>query len=1078
MFANRRLLPDNTLFMVIAFALAVSLSDTAARGQADTGAIIGVVRDSQSAVIHGVRITTINTRTNQSRTVITDDEGNYRVLLLPVGEYRIAAEAVGFKRTIQEKVVIEINQTIRADFSLGIGEITEEAVVSTEAPLMQSETATVGTVINNRRVVDLPLNGRDFLQLNLLVAGAVPGAEGSQLATQGGAINVNGARESSNNFLLDGIDNNDLVINQFVVSPSIDAIQEFQLQSSTYSSEFGRSGGAQINVAIKSGTNSFHGSAYEFIRNASLDAKNFFDPPDQKIPKFQRNQFGGTIGGPIRRNHTFFFFNYEGTRIRQAITRLARVPTVAEKSGDFSQTDLNGDGRVDADDVLINPATGNPYAGNRIPQRDQDEIGAAIAKFFPDPNRSDPVRNFVSTPVLRNTINQVNVRVDHRISQKDTFFARYSYSDEDRFNPFDPLVDPTNLPGFGSFTVNRGQSVALNYTHLFSPTLINEFRFGFNRLRAGIFQQNQGNDIGGKLGIPGLPRNPRDFGFPAVSVIGFDRLAEPTNLPQDRRDNTFQYIDNLSLIRGKHSLKFGGDIRRFQANAYLEVVSRGLFIFAPVFTNNSLGDLLLGLPVVTVNAEISGGDSGSRTTAYNFFAQDDFKVSRNLTLNLGLRYEYNQPPIDVHDRGSVFDFATASLKILGTQGVPRSGIEPDRNNFAPRIGFAWRVRGHEKMVLRGGYGVFYDVGILNNNLGTAFNPPFFTINQFFSSPASLLHLDNPFPNNAQDPGVVSVITLDRHLRDGYLQQWSLTAQREIASNLVIDIGYVGSKGTKLLRRINPNQPRPGTDPDVNARRPIPTFGDITVGESSAASVYHALQLRAEKRFSQGLSFLAAYTWSKSIDDASALFGTRGDGNYAQDRNNLRAERGLSNFDTRHRFTVSYIYELPFGRGKRFLNQGHNFADTVAGGWQITGIIALQSGQPFTPQLSFDNSGAGSSSEGGFSDRPDVVGNHKVDHPGSDGWFNVKAFAVPPPGTFGNAGRNILIGPSFKTVDVGLFKQFTVNEQQRIQFRAEFFNLFNHPNFNLPNRFVDQPTAGKITSAKSSRQIQFALKYIF
>lgn len=1063
------------LVLAISFSFlvhcALLLFAPVAQAQADTGTIAGSARDSLGAIIAKAKITITNIRTNQIRVIETNAEGVYRAPLLPVGEYRVVAEATGFKRTVREKIALEINQTVRADFSLSVGQINEEVVITYQAPLAQSESATVGTVIDNKKVVELPLNGRSFLQLNLLVAGAVSGAEGSFLSTIGGAINVNGARETSNNFLLDGIDNNDLEVNQFVISPSIDAIQEFQLQSSTYSSEFGRSGGAQINIAIKSGANSFHGTAFEFLRNARLDAKNFFDPHEQKIPQFQRNQFGGTLGGPIRKDHTFFFFNYEGTRIRQAITRLARVPTVAEKGGDFSRTDLNGDGKVDANDALFNPVTGQPFPGNKIPLKDQDPIGAAIAKFFPDPNRSDPAQNFVSVPVLRDDLNHVNVRVDHRFSPQDTFFARYSFADEDLFNPFDPLSDPTNLPGFGTFWPTRTQSIALSYTHVFSAALINEFRSGYNRRRIGLFPQNQGNDVGGKLGIPGLPRDPRSFGFPEFNIIGFDKLAEPHGRPQDNRNNTYQVIDTLTPLRGEHALKFGADLRHYQTNVWSLI--RGVFIFAPAFTGNSLGDLLLGMPVVTVNFSITNDDFAFRTTAYNFFAQDDLKVSHDLTLNLGLRYEYNQPPVEIRDRGAIFDFGAKSLIRLGADGTPRSGFEPDYNDVAPRIGFAWQARGHEKTVLRGGYGVFYDLANMNTNFSVVGNPPFFQVNVFNSSPASILRLNNPFPRNALAPGVVSPSTLDRHLRGSYLQHWSFNAQREVAPNLALDAGYVGSKGTKLIRTTNPNMALPGTDPNVNARRPTQQFGDIYQVEASAASIYHAFQLRVEKRFSEGLSFLAAYTWSKSIDDTSSQSSSRGDQNFAQNQNNLRAERGLSNFDVRHRFTVSYIYELPFGKEKKLFNQSCRWVKTMVADWQLSGIVAMQNGQPFTPQVSIDNSGTGQ-----YRDRPNIVGNPQIDQPGPDGWFNTKAFAVSTPGAFGNAGRNILTGPSFRTIDFSVFKSLQFTERRRLQFRTEFFNLFNHPNFNLPRLFIDQPTAGKISTAKASRQIQFALKYIF
>jgi hypothetical protein len=1013
-------------------------------------------------------VTLTQAETNLARVVETDDTGSYGASLLPVGTWRITAHADGFSTAIRENVRLELDRTVRIDLDLTVSPIAESLDVEASASRIQTDSSSLGVIVDRHLATNLPLNGRNLLPLTLLAPGVAPQAPGSTLSAHGGAINVNGAREESNNFLLDGIDNNDQLLNRYVIGPSVEAIREFDIQTSNASAEFGRSGGAQVNVAIRSGSNAFHGAVYEYLRNARLDARNYFDDPAREVPQLQRNEFGGTLGGPILRDRVFFFGAYEGLRLRQAITRLGRVPTVAERLGDFSSSDLNGDGAVDSLDLLRDPLTGNLFPGNRIPAARLDPIGVAVVGLFPEPNRADEVQNIISSPVARLDADQFHVRVDMTPGTRFSAFARYSYSRADRFDPFGPILNTTNLPGFGARIDTRAHAGALAATWLASSSVVNQFRIGFNRFEDASLQENIARDIAGELGIPGLSRDPRTFGVPAINVAGYDAISEASELPLVRDDSTLHVADTLSIRDGRTTWKVGGDLRDVSADVYFGLLSRGIFIFAPVYTGNALADLLLGLPTATIRSRIEGDGPRFRTHALSLFTQADFVAHPSLTLNLGIRYEYSSPSIDANDNGAVFDFDTNSVVRLGSGGVPRGASHPDRNDFAPRIGFAWRVPSLDETVVRGGYGIYYDVTVLNGKFTTSFNPPYFALEQFvtdFQVPlVRPLTLSDPFSSGALAQGAFSPFSIDRNLRNAYVQQWNLTVERELPFDNVVSVSYVGSKGTKLLRRRNANQPLPGTDPDVAARRPLPQFGDITVVESASNSSYHALQVRAERRLGGGLSYLGAYTWSKSLDDTSGLVATAGDGSYGQDHRNLSAERAPSSFDVRHRASIGVVWELPF--------------EGAFGGWQVTGLVTLQSGRPFTPQLSFDNSGAGTNALAGITDRPDLIGDPSIDDPGPDGWFDPAAFAVPTPGTFGSAGRNILTGPPFRSVDLGVAKTVSLAESARFEMRAEVFNLFNSPNFGLPNRFVDQPAAGTISTAGAARQVQLGLRLAF
>jgi hypothetical protein len=1013
-----------------------------------------------------VRIDAVQEDVSFVRTTYSQRTGDFALARLSPGRYTVTATLSGFQKEVRRDLILNVGEKAVLNFILLVGPTSQEITVTGEGSLLNSASSEVGMVIDRQKIGSLPLNSREFLQLSLLAPGVNPAAEGSRLSIQANSgVNVNGARETSNNFLLDGVDNNDLFLNRFVLSPSLDAIQEFKLQASTYDAEFGRSGGGQVNVATRSGTNDWHGSLFEYFRNSVLDAKNFFDPPDQKTPRYQRNQFGGSVGGPVRKDQTFFFLNYEGLRTRRAETRLSDVPTVAQKSGDFSGTGI----------TLLDPFTRSPFPENKIPQDRIHPVGRNIAQLYPDPNRSGPGGNFISSPIGQDRVNQVNGRFDYRHSLRSTFFSRYSFSDRFEFDPF--ASQGPNIPGFGTKVLDRGQNFVLGHTYIFSPSTLNDWRFGYNRLRREVFQENVGTDVFGQLGLAGSPADERDFGYPSIQLAGYETLGDDPNIPIVRRTGTYHFSDTLSYQRGGHFFKFGGEVRHYLENGYNDLFARGQMIFQPAFSGDALGDLLLGYPVLTISA-VNDNPQALRTTAFNVFLQDDFKLHPRLTLNLGLRYEYNSPPVDAHDRLVFFDVASQRLIPAGQQGVPRSGIEPDRNNIAPRVGFSWDPTGSRRWVVRSGYGVYYDIGTLIENESLYFNPPYFQLNLFFTSPSNLLTLSDPFPTEQAFSPLPSPITMQRDYRTAYVQQWNFSLERLLTEDLMLRTSYVGSKGTHLILKRNLNQPQPGPG-DLNERRPYQGFADILSVESNASSTYHSFQVFVEKRYSGGLSLTSAYTFSKSIDNSSAFLESTGNDNTPQNSFDLRAERGLSDFDTRHRFSSSFIYLLPFGKGNNPSESGIiGWMNHLIRNWQANGIVILQSGQPFTPRLAADNSNTGN--VGGFfaHDRPNLIGNPQLENPTPERFFDTTAFQIPVAYTFGNAGRDILIGPGYHSVDLALSRDFSVSEKSALQLRVESFNTLNHPNFNLPESFADRENFGRIRSAKAGRQLQLAIRFVF
>jgi hypothetical protein len=1055
--------------LVLLFLLASSVG-----AQTYRASLRGTVSDPNGAVVPGAQVKLINRDSGETRTTQSGSDGEYIISAVQPGLYRLEISASGFA-TLPREFSVSVNQAVRVDAPLQIAAISDpyniNYVISSVGQL-KKDSAALGTVIDNRQVTGLPLDGRNFYELSLLVPGAAPAAPGSAGSVRGDfSFSVNGAREDANNFLLDGVYNVDPKLNTFGVRPPVDAIREFENLTSTYDAAFGRSPGAQINVVLKSGGNDFHGSLFEFYRNGALDARNFFAPASEPKPKYIRNQFGGSLGGPINRDRTFFFADYEGTRSREGITRITNVPTAAERAGDFSQS-LFG--------TPVDPFTGMPFPGGIVPAMRRNAVGQAILNRYPLPNRNVLLQNFVSSPVQRDRNDSFDARLDHRIGQRADFAFRYSFGDR---NLFEPFTGPTfsSVSGFGDTVKRRSQNVMAGLTYVFSPNFINDSRVALSRVAASVTQE--ASTLNPALGLPVISPNARDAGLSFITVTGLSPLGDEGNNPQNSVTNIYQILDTANYVNGNHLIKFGGDVRFAQQNAFRDVESRGRLQFSPFaqISGNAVADLLLGYPLLTSVARVDNPQH-LRTQSYDFFINDSFRIRPRLTLTAGLRYEYNTPPVDAADRANVFDVASRSVVQVGTNGVPRGGFNSDKNNFAPRVGFAWTLGKDETTVVRAGYGVYYDQSPLAPGEALYFNSPYFDNNIFFSLPGLPLTLDNPFPAFFPFPLPDSALAIQRDLRTAYMQHWNLNVQHQFGSSNVVEIAYVGSKGTKLLTARDINQPQPSALPPglPFVPRPDPRFDDIDLLESRANSTYQSLQARFERRLSRGLAALVSYTWSKSIDDASNFFSSAGDPNFPQNSYNLGAERGRSNFDVRHRLSASYSYDLPFGKGRRYLADD-GWMSTILSGWQSFGIVTLQTGRPFTVALlpDIDNSGTGRSILGfGANDRPNVIGNPTLSDPTPDRWFNTGAFAFPAPGTFGNSGRNILDGPGYQSINASLVKNTNLSEQFNLQLRAEFFNLFNHPNFNLPDNFLGSPTFGRISSARDPRHVQFGVKLLF
>jgi hypothetical protein len=1102
--------------------LALILPATRAAGQTTAG-LNGIVTDASGGAAPGARLTLTNLDTGSQREAVSSESGAYEFLLLQPGNYSLTAQKEGFKQITREGIRLEVNQVARVDLALQLGTVSETVEVRAAAPLLESNTSSVGQVVETKAVSDLPLNGRNFAQLAVLSPGVIgvgygPGGTiGSGTRpddTRAGAeLMVNGNREMSNNIMLDGVDDNFRRNALITVRPSIEGIQEFKMQTNLFGAEQGRNSGATVNVITKSGTNSYHGSAFEFIRNNDLDARNFFNAAGTLQPPYHQNQFGGSLGGPIVRNRIFFFMDYEGFRKRQGTTTSVNtVPTAAERQGDFRAV------RPIFDPASVRPTPGtasgysrDEFPGDIIPPSRFDSVTSRLIQAYPLPVVPGLVNNQFTNPVLGQNYDQGDARVDYSLGSKDTIFGRFSRQDTLTRTPSTfgfrnvPGVSiPLNL-GNSSTYAGNAQITAHNavaaMTHVFSPTFLVDFRMGFSRFNLHNLDAqapSSGPGLGTQLGVPYSNQLPQANGMPIFNLSGYTGIGGPASIPTIRLENTFNPVVNFTNIRGNHTLKFGTSIVRRQIIDFQMNQGNGLFNFGNTFTDDpnkpaGTGDaaasFLLGA-YSSLAQDLQLVWAGYRVLEMGSYFADDWRATSRLTFNLGLRYEFLPPPVEVANRMMNLNNLTGKVMIAGFNTGRHVGILTQWKLFAPRFGFAYQLP--RNTVLRGGFGIFYNAAGTGGGLYRMHRYlPFaasdaVTVNELSPAYPKVQNGLPPAPSTdfatVSNNPVGSFLTVPANYKNAYAQQFNFGLEHELPSrNIVFKAFYLGNLGRDLDINYNFNQAVPGPGP-VAPRMPLYRVAPGVVGDTYAAtdgdSDYHSLQLTAEKRFSNGLSFLSAYTYAHSIDNVPLQQGGNGEGPIPQDPRYRFLDRGNSLFDIRHRFTQTLIYDLPAGEGKRF-HFGQRWANAALGNWQINMILTAQTALPFAPVLANPVANTGASS------RPNLAGDWHISSPAVTHWFNTALdaagapWATPAQYTYGNAGRGILRGPGRSNIDFSVFKEFPLAEKYRLQFRGEFFNILNHPQFDLPNGTIGSPRAGVISGTVGTpRDIQFSLRMTF
>jgi hypothetical protein len=1118
--------------------------------QRDMGTILGVVKDQSGALIPGATVTITEENTRAAVTVLTDDAGNYIRPLLKPGDYTIEVEMSGFKKAVQKNVRLSPGDRVAVDITLEVGQVSEMIEITAAPPALQTESTELGGTLQTAQVSQLPLSGqRKFTFLARTLPAVLPPEPGAR-DEAGGGFSANGVRSNGqNNFLLNGVDNNVNVIdfiNQtaYVIGPSIEAIGEMKILTNGYNAEYGRGAGGVVNVTLKTGTNGFHGSLFEFLQNDKLNANQWeSNKAGKNRGPFKQNQFGGTIGGPIVRDHTFFFFDYQGTRIRSTggavpgigNTLIRTVPRSAFKNGDFSSlltsrvvgTDALGRPVLEGAiyDILTTRTAPNgqlvrdPFPGNIIPSNRWDAAAKKLIDLYPNPNQNlndrIPGNNFLVVTSGRANVNQWDVRIDHKLSEKDSLFGSLSWSNEDKFQQ-PPFPGPLDSAGFAGETEgNKGRNVMLSWTRIFSPTFVTETRLAYSRLVTQRTQANATKDLQKEFGIGGLQTfGPLNGGLPNIQPEGYSEAGGGEWLPTLEYSNVYDFIENVSVVKQAHALKFGFEYRPIGFPFFQVPSPRGTLRFQrnrtqhpqfPGTTGDGIAGWLLGYPG---NSRITSANFiSSEKVAYAWYAQDDWKVNPNLTLNIGVRYELFSPIGEKFGRQSNFDqdrlaivipegkdkdlplpgnFATAFPQIKVERGQASKYLIPwDKTNISPRLGLAWKFR--DKMVFRGGYGIFYggeenQGGNPNRGESVPFNLEMQLISpDAFSLVPNLKRFSDGFPLDVFNlPATLTFRTVVPNFRNPLVHKWNLAIQREFGYRTSLEVAYVGSKGLHLVNLNDPNQPRNDPNPSapVAPRRRIPFIGGTVTTNSNGFSNYHGLATKLERQFSGGLQFLAAYTWSHALTNVGT---TLAGGPGTRDVTNWDNEYAHANFHLKHRFVYSTIYDLPFGRGRKFGSNLTGPVNAILGDWQANAIITLQSGNAFN--LGTRNASCGC----GGTVRPDVVSGKDPNAapPGGrtpDLWFDITAVKDPAPGTYGNLGNFSNYGPPYRNVDFSLFKDFAISERSKIQFRSEFFNLLNTPQFRAGSISATQGASdfGRITGTLpgTERHIQFALRYEF
>ena len=1085
-------------FSTTTFIFGLSLWN-AAWSQTPSATIAGRVTDSSKASLAEAIVRIRSTTTGESRQMNSGAGGDFTITNLAPDKYELFVEKSGFRTLHETGIELQVAQTARFELQLEVGSVTQTLDVSATVPLLNTENSSKGDVVVSQEISEMPLNGRSFSDLAYLVTTVEPSAQGGD----GSGFNIGGARADQTNFVIDGFQNRNSRGGGSQASANLDAIQEFKMQTTGYPAEQGRLAGGVLNTVLKTGGNNLHGTLFEYLRNDYFDARNFFAATN---PPLRRNQYGAMLSGPVKlphlyngSNRTFFLFSWESFRQTQGQTRLTSVPTELQRLGDFSQTkDAKG-----ATILLLDPfASGSCTAtvktacfpGNIIPASRIDPVAQKLLAYYPRPTFAGQGNNLLASGNVTNPWDGFVFKIDHRASDKDSFSFRYMPRSVHSTNPFAGGSNSGfELGIFGEQSSQTMPFFGISYTRIFTPTSLNEFRMGysrFNSLATGTFA---GKDITSQLGISGIAASPSEVGFPVVKLTGYASLGDPTKDPESLTENDYQYSDTFTLVKSKHLIKFGGQVLRTQMFQSVNNAIRGNFNFLGRWTNAPYADALLGL-LDSASRRLGSTHTYLFDTNYGFFVQDDWRVRNDLTVNVGLRYELTGPLTEKYGHWGAFSPSigkfilsndkyvpnlagltaaaglTGQIGIASAYGLPEALVKTNYNNFAPRVGLAWRPGGGTRTVIRTGYGIFYGSSMTNrirNNLGNVF--PFGitqTLNRDTKNPAAL-RLASPFPaSGGALSGVSAVGGIDLQAASPYNQNWNFTIERELFKATAIEISYEGSKGTHLDRSYDVNQPLrvpAGVTPGTTLPRPWPAFAGITYYRFGSNSSYNAGMVTLKRRFRNGLFYRLGYTYGKSIDDASQN-GAGSNGGYvgAQDSHNLSLERGRSDWDTRHSLKMTVSAESPFRRS------------LLTRGWQIALTGRFSSGQPFTPVV------ANSSIDRGEADRPDRVGRGDVTNPTPARWFDVSAFVPVPTGSYrvGTSGRNILDGPGYAQANIAFSRNFHVREKSSLQLRWELFNLTNHTNFLLPNTSVDVAAGGSISSAYEARIMQFGLKYSF
>ncbi len=1023
---------------------------------ANTTSLTGTVADSAGASVAGVEVTAVNADTNDTYKVSTNNEGNYTIEFLKIGKYNVTAKQPGFQTIVKSGIVVDYNQTVRTDFVLQIGQVSEQVVVSGTAPPLSTDDASVREVISQRSIAELPLNGRDVLHLAITAPGILPGQKASNGIPPGEDFIAAGTREIQNSISLDGIATMNNLITTSPYHPSPDAIQELEVQSGNYSAQYGGYLGAHLNLITKSGTNDFHGAVWEFFRNDKLDARNFFLSPTARKAPLRQNQFGVEFGGPLiipklydGRNKTFFMFDYEGLRLRRLSNGLDTVLTPLMRQGNFSESK-----------TALKAVNGITFPGNVIPASLLSPQSLRLLQYMPLPNLSGTGNNYSATYPNNDSFNQFIGRLDQNLGEKTRLFFRYANNDETYLTGATGPFNATYLPV-------TTQNWVGGYTQTITPNMVNDFRVGRQHLITNATNYWYANNLktaGTDLGIPGFTGD-TTFNNPGIpTIMGGNTFMNLGNAGTNwfQFDTTWQGTDSLTYTHGAHTFIVGAELRKLITSRAATNNPNGLFNFTGFYTGNPQADFMLGY----VQSDTTPGPQIRNQVAEwrdGFFVVDNWQASKKLTFNLGLRYELPTVPYTVNGYATILN---ASQTALIPSPVPQPGfsfIEPTHKDFAPRFGLAYRAT--EKTVVRAGFGIYYNPNQTNTFTFLSSNPPFSAVISCTGTSSAPITFSDPSPPSACGTAkVFNVISPNPHLPTPYMNQWTFDIQQGLWSTAALDVQYIGSHTLHLDRSFYSNTPAPGPG-TVASRRPNRLFGDIRTIQNDEISNYEGLSVELRQRFSHGITALASYTWSHDLDVSTDSNG----GGYPQNPYNWRVDYGNANWDVRHRFVGSFTYALPF-----LLNSSHSLVKQALGGWQTNGIVTVQSGFPFSIVSNGDPANTGRSNE-----RPNVAGPISTNC-GSGTLSNcIQGNFSPATYAYGNLGRNVLFGPGLYNVDFSAFKNFRIAERTTLQFRSEFFNLLNTPAFSNPNATVGTGSFGTITSTKSdNRQIQFALKLLF